>query len=168
MIFKQCVLVEINLDSNTMFIKLTFVLLFLINQSKSWNLDFKNCSKKRLTYNTVCAVLYSSKYCHYNQWSYPFIILSKVGQKIVIPSHKRKSGFQSLLVKKGCGLKVFDNKRCLGTVFENHIKSLIYHCELRLHFEWTKVVENARNGPFWRIFEKRKLADKQCYQTYQF
>ena len=30
----------------------------------------------------------------------------------------------------------------LGTVFENHRKSLIQHCErseLRLHFEWTKV-----------------------------
>ena len=30
----------------------------------------------------------------------------------------------------------------LGTVFENHRKSLILHCErseLRLHFEWTKV-----------------------------
>ena len=29
-----------------------------------------------------------------------------------------------------------------GTVFENHRKSLIQHCErseLRLHFEWTKV-----------------------------
>ena len=113
MIFKQSVLSEINLDSNTMFIKVTFALLLLINQSKSWDLDFKNC-KKQHTYNTVCAVLYSSKYCHYNQWNYPFIILSKGGQKVVIPSHKRKSGFQSLVVKKGCGLKVYDNKRCEG------------------------------------------------------
>ena len=34
---------------------------------------------------------------------------------------------------------------CLPTVFENHRKSLIQqHCErseLRLHFEWTKVVQ---------------------------
>ena len=136
MIFKQCVLVEINLDSNTMFIKVTLTLIFLINQSKSWDLDFKNC-KKQHTYNTVCAVLYSSKYCHYNQWNYPFIIFSEDGRKIEVPEHKRKSGFQSLVVKKGCGLKVFDNKRCEGTVFENHIKSLIQHCErseLRLHF----------------------------------
>ena len=31
-----------------------------------------------------------------------------------------------------------------STVFENHRKSLIQHCErseLRLHFEWTKVVQ---------------------------
>ena len=104
-----------------MFIKLTFVLFLLINQSKSWELDFKNC-KKRHTYNTVCAVLYSSKYCHYNQWNYPFIIFSEDGRKIEVPEHKRKSGFQSLVVKKGCGLKVFDNKRCLGTVFENNRK----------------------------------------------
>ena len=33
--------------------------------------------------------------------------------------------------------------------------------ELRLHFEWTKVDLNAKNGPFWRFFEKLK----QCYQT---
>ena len=34
------------------------------------------------------------------------------------------------------------NAQCipnLFTVFENHRKSLIQHCELRLHFEWTKV-----------------------------
>ena len=32
------------------------------------------------------------------------------------------------------------------TVFENHRKSLIQHCErseLPLHFEWTKVITNA-------------------------
>ena len=38
-----------------------------------------------------------------------------------------------------------------STVFENHRKSLIHHCErseLRLHFEWTKVDQNAKNGQF--------------------
>ena len=34
------------------------------------------------------------------------------------------------------------------TVFENHRKSLIQHCELRLHFEWTKLIKNAKNGRF--------------------
>ena len=57
------------------------------------------------------------------------------------------------------------------TVFENPRKSLIRQCErseLRLHFEWTKVnSKNARNGPFWRVFENLKLAVKQCYQTGQ-
>ena len=50
------------------------------------------------------------------------------------------------------------------TVFENHRKCLIQHCErseLRLHFEWKKC-------QFWRVFEKLKLAVKQCYQTSQF
>ena len=56
--------------------------------------------------------------------------------------------------------------RLTDTVFENHRKSLIQHCErseLRLHFEWTKV-----NYKFWRVFENLKLAVKQCYQTGQF
>ena len=31
------------------------------------------------------------------------------------------------------------------TVFENHRKSLISHCERsELHFEWTKVIKNAK------------------------
>ena len=31
-----------------------------------------------------------------------------------------------------------------------------------------KLIKNAKNGPFWRVFESLKLAVKQCYQTYQF
>ena len=31
-----------------------------------------------------------------------------------------------------------------------------------------KLVENAQNGPFWRVFETLKLAVKQCYQTGQY
>ena len=40
------------------------------------------------------------------------------------------------------GLCYTFNNAHQGTVFENHIKSLIQHCErseLRLHYEWTKV-----------------------------
>ena len=49
-----------------------------------------------------------------------------------------------------------------ATVFENHQKCLIQH------FEWTKVYfKNAKNGPFWRVFENLMLAVKQCYQTGQ-
>ena len=57
------------------------------------------------------------------------------------------------------------------TVFENHRKSLIQYCErseLRLHFEWTKVIRNAKNVQFWLVFENLKLVVKQCYQTGQF
>ena len=31
-----------------------------------------------------------------------------------------------------------------------------------------KLIENAKNGPFWRVFQNLKLAVKQCYQTGQF
>ena len=31
-----------------------------------------------------------------------------------------------------------------------------------------KLLKNAKNGPFWRVFENLKLAVKQCYQTVQF
>ena len=57
------------------------------------------------------------------------------------------------------------------TVFENNRKSLIQYCERSeryLHFEWTKVDQNAKNCPFWRLFEKLKLVIKQCYQAGQF
>ena len=59
----------------------------------------------------------------------------------------------------------------MSTVFENPTKSRIQHCErneLRLHFEWTKVTKNAKNGQFWRVIENLKLLLKQCYQTSNF
>ena len=28
-----------------------------------------------------------------------------------------------------------------------------------------KLIKNAKNGPFWRVFDNLKLAVKQCYQT---
>ena len=31
-----------------------------------------------------------------------------------------------------------------------------------------KLIKNAQNGQFWKVFEKLKLAVKQCYQTGQF
>ena len=31
-----------------------------------------------------------------------------------------------------------------------------------------KLIQNAKNGPFWRVLENLKLAVKQCYQTGQF
>ena len=56
--------------------------------------------------------------------------------------------------------KVKRKKEHLFTVFENHRKSSIQHCErseLRLHFEWTKVDSKCS---FWRVFEKLNLAVK--------
>ena len=31
-----------------------------------------------------------------------------------------------------------------------------------------KLIKNAKNGPFWRVFENLKFEVKQCYQTCQF
>ena len=56
----------------------------------------------------------------------------------------------------------------LITVFENHRKSRMQHCErseLYLHFKWTKVDQKCQNSQFWRVFENLKLEVKQCYQT---
>ena len=35
-------------------------------------------------------------------------------------------------------------------------------------FEWTEVNQNAKNGPFWRVFENLKLVVKKSYQTGHF
>ena len=54
----------------------------------------------------------------------------------------------------------------LSTVFENCPKSCIQNyerSELRLHFKWKKFIKNAKNGPFWRVFDNLKLAVKHCY-----
>ena len=54
------------------------------------------------------------------------------------------------------------------TVFENHRKSCIQHCErseLRLHYEWAKVNWKCQNGQFWWLFKNLRLTVKQCCQT---
>ena len=48
-------------------------------------------------------------------------------------------------------------------MFENHRKSLIRHCvrsELYI-FSGQKLIKNAKNGPFWRVFIKPEA----CGQT---
>ena len=60
----------------------------------------------------------------------------------------------------------------IDTVFENHRKSRIQHCErseLRLHFEWTKVNQKCQKMVhFGEFLKKLKLAVKQFYQTGHF
>ena len=91
------------------------------------------------------------------------------------------AGYQLVLHSSGnsCIGLLLTSKRAEGrakkgyghTVFENHRKSLIQHCErseLRLHFEWTKsLLKSTKYDQFWRVFENLKLAVKQCYQTGQ-
>ena len=60
------------------------------------------------------------------------------------------------------------------TVFENHRKSLIQQFNIASEASYVyilseqKLTKNAKIGAFWRVFEKLKLAVKQCYQTGQF
>ena len=59
-----------------------------------------------------------------------------------------------------------------NTVFENHWKKS--HSTLRAEASYgyilsgQKFFKNAKNWSLWRVFEKLKLAVKQCYQTGQF
>ena len=59
-------------------------------------------------------------------------------------------------------------------VFENHRKSLIELLNITSEESYVyilsgqKLIEKAKNGPFWRVFENLKPAVKQSYQTGQF
>ena len=56
------------------------------------------------------------------------------------------------------------SQEVLTTVFENHIKSLIQHCErseLRLHFECTKVDQKCQKWSILTSFRKPET----CGQT---
>ena len=63
-------------------------------------------------------------------------------------------------------LKVF-YVTTLITVFENHRKSLIQHCEASYVYNLSgqKFIRNAKNGPIWRVLQNLKIAVKKCYQT---
>ena len=53
-------------------------------------------------------------------------------------------------------------------MFENHRKSLIQSEASYVYIlSGQKLIKNAENGPFWRVFENLKLTVKQCYQTGQ-
>ena len=56
------------------------------------------------------------------------------------------------------------------TMFKNNWKSLIEHWERSYVYilSGQKLIKNAKNCPFWRVFENLKLSVKQNYQTGQF
>ena len=57
------------------------------------------------------------------------------------------------------------------TVFENHRKvsfNIASEASYVYNLSGKKLIKNAKNGPFWRVFENLKLAVKQCYQRGQF
>ena len=57
------------------------------------------------------------------------------------------------------------------TVFENYKKvAFNIATEASYVYIWSgqKLIKNAKNGPFWELFENLKYAVKQCYQTGHF
>ena len=61
----------------------------------------------------------------------------------------------------------------LITVFKNHRKSLIGHCEPSLICTFTfwvgkKLLENAKKGPFWRLFVFEICGDKNWWKMAKF
>ena len=66
---------------------------------------------------------------------------------------------QKMAIENASGIESATKSRKLHsiTVFENHRKSIINHCErseLRLHFEWTKVIQKCQKwsilASFWK------------------
>ena len=85
--------------------------------------NFKHCSGQKITISVPCCVI----------------------KEDVIVFH-----FPGRKTRK---IRLDSNYFCRHTVFENHRKSLIQHCErseLRLHFEWTKSwLEMPKIVHFW-------------------
>ena len=80
--------------------------------------------------------------------------------KLFLTPHTNMVELESNLLEK-C------SRKCL--VFEDHRKSLIYHCKLSLHFEWPKIdLKCPKYSIFGEFFVNLKLMVKQCYQTGHF
>ena len=63
------------------------------------------------------------------------------------------------------------NVTALVTMFENEEKvsfNIVSEARYVYTLSGQKLIKNAKNVPFWRVFENLKLAVKQCYQTGQF
>ena len=61
--------------------------------------------------------------------------------------------------------------KTLSTVFENPRKSLIHITSEASYvyiLSWQKFIKKCQKWSIWRVFEKLKLAVKQCYQTGQY
>ena len=56
------------------------------------------------------------------------------------------------------------------TVFEN-IEKVSFNIASEASYVYIlsgqKLIKNAKNGPFWQVFETLKLAVKYCYQKFQ-
>ena len=102
----------------------------------------------------------SSRFCHLIT-----INLNLYNYAMRLPSKEHRTSSQDSFVPD---IKAYFSKTIIKgmiTVFENHRKSLIQHCErseLHLHFEWIKVNQKCQ------YFKNLNLVVEQCYQTGQF
>ena len=60
----------------------------------------------------------------------------------------------------------FTTSRCLKITEKVSFKIASEACYVYI-LSGQKLIKNAKNGSFWRVFENLKLAVKQCYQTGQ-
>ena len=64
-------------------------------------------------------------------------------------------------------LNFYNNSRCLK-ITEKVSFNIASEASYVYILSGQKLIKNAKNGPFWRVFENLKLAVKQCYQTGRF
>ena len=81
-----------------------------------------------------------------------------------------------MLKKSLFSLKLFweQDDECLhtGTKLKKITKKVEFNIASEASYVYIlsgqKLIKNAKNGPFWRVFEDLKVAVKQCYQTGHF
>ena len=67
-------------------------------------------------------------------------------------------------VHVGVNCKMPSHSRCLK-IAEKVSFNIASEASYVYFLSGQKFIENAKNVPFWRVFENLKLAVKQCYQT---
>ena len=92
---------------------------------------------------------------------------------VYVPSFKDSNGdgmgdLKGKLAHCVKGSKILsENSRCLK-ITEKVLLNIASEASYVYILSGPKVIQNAKNGPFWRVFPNLKLAVKQCYQTDQF
>ena len=66
--------------------------------------------------------------------------------------------------------KEIDKRTCIGTVFENHRKSLIQRCERSYVYTLNgqKLIKNAKNDPLWQVLKICSLRSKRVIRQVSF
>ena len=66
--------------------------------------------------------------------------------------------------------KEIDKRTCIGTVFENHRKSLIQRCERSYVYTLNgqKLIKNAKNDPLWQVLKICSLRSNRVIRQVSF